>query len=484
MPARRSPAPAPQAARRNAGRRMTATPAREVALEVLRAVADRGAYANLLLPSLLAERGLHGRDAALATELTYGTLRGRGTYDAVLAACSTRALADIDPPLLDVLRLGAHQLLATRIGPHAAVATSVALARAAAGAGAAGFANAVLRRVATRDLESWIGAVAPDRAANPVGYLAVKTSHPGWIVAAISEALGEEPVTGLPRTEAALAANGTRPQVALCAVPGLASPADLVARGARAARWSPFGAYLDGGDPAGLPEVRQGRVAVQDEASQLAALALARADAGRADGSAAGASDRRWLDLCAGPGGKARLLAGLAAGRGARLVAADVREHRARLVQAVIPAASAAAIVADGTEPAWPPASFDRVLADVPCSGLGALRRRPDARWRKSPADVAALRPLQRSLLRSAINAARPGGLIAYVTCSPHVAETRAVVGEVTAARDDVLLLDAPALLSEVPDLASPGPGGQYAQFWPHLHGTDAIFLALLRRRP
>jgi len=484
MPDRRSAAPAPQAARRKAGRRPAATPAREVALEVLRAVADRDAYANLLLPALLAERGLHGRDAALATELAYGTLRGRGTYDAVLAACSTRPLADVDPPLLDVLRLGTHQLLATRIGPHAAVATSVTLARAVAGAGAAGFANAVLRRVAARDLESWIGAVAPDRAANPVGYLAVKTSHPGWIVAAVSEALGEEPVTGLPQTEAALIANGTRPQVALCAVPGLASPADLIARGARPARWSPFGAYSGGGDPAGLPEVRQGRAAVQDEASQLAALALARADAGRADTGGADASDRRWLDLCAGPGGKARLLAGLAAGRGTRLVAADVREHRARLVRAAIPAAGAAAIVADGTEPAWRPGSFDRVLADVPCSGLGALRRRPDARWRKSPADVAALGPLQRSLLRSAINAARPGGLIAYVTCSPHVAETRAVVGEVTAARDDVLLLDAPALLSEVPDLACPGPGGRYAQFWPHLHGTDAIFLALLRRRP
>jgi 16S rRNA (cytosine967-C5)-methyltransferase len=484
MPAHRSAAPAPQAARRNAGRRTAATPAREVALEVLRAVADRGAYANLLLPSLLAGRGLHGRDAALATELAYGTLRGRGTYDAVLAACSTRPLADIDPPLLDVLRLGTHQLLATRIGPHAAVSTSVALARAAAGAGAAGFANAVLRRVAARDLEAWIGAVAPDRAGNPVGYLAVKTSHPGWIVAAVSEALGEEPVTGLPRTEAALAANGTRPQVALCAVPGLASPADLIARGARAARWSPFGAYSGGGDPGALPEVRQGRAAVQDEASQLAALALARADAGRPDGGAAGAGDRRWLDLCAGPGGKARLLAGLAAGRGARLVASDVREHRARLVRAAIPAAGTAAIVADGTEPAWQPASFDRVIADVPCSGLGALRRRPDARWRKSPAEVAALGPLQRALLRSAINAARPGGVIAYVTCSPHVAETRAVVGEVTAARDDVVVLDAPALLSEVPDLACPGPGGRYAQFWPHLHGTDAIFLALLRRRP
>jgi 16S rRNA (cytosine967-C5)-methyltransferase len=485
-PRRRTAAPARQPARRAA-----ATPAREVALAVLRAVADRDAYANLLLPSLLAERGLRGRDAALATELAYGTLRGRGTYDAVLAACSTRAVADIDPPLLDVLRLGAHQLLATRIGPHAAVATSVALARTAAGAGAAGFANAVLRRVATRDLDSWIAAVAPDRAVNPVGYLAVKTSHPGWIVAAISQSLGEEPVTGLPLTEAALAANGTRPRVALCTTPGLASPADLIARGGQATRWSPFGVYLDGGDPGGIPEVRQGRAAVQDEASQLAALALTRAGTGSAGTGLAGtglpgaASGPRWLDLCAGPGGKARLLAGLAAGAGARLAAADVREHRARLVRDATAAIGAsAAIVADGTEPAWQPGSFDRVIADVPCSGLGALRRRPDARWRKSPADVVALGPLQHSLLRSAVDAARPGGVIAYVTCSPHVAETREVVRDVVAARGDVTVLDTPALLGEVPDLACPAPGGAYAQFWPHRHGTDAIFLALLRRTP
>jgi 16S rRNA (cytosine967-C5)-methyltransferase len=482
MAARRPAAPA-----RRPGSRTPPTPARKAALAVLRAVDERDAYANLLLPALLAERGLDGRDAALATELTYGTLRGRGTYDAVLAACSTRALADIDPPLLDVLRLGAHQLLATRIGPHAAVSTSVALAAAVAGPGAAGFANAVLRRVAARDLESWIAAVAPDRAADPVGYLAVSTSHPAWIVAAVSQALGEEPVTGLPLTEEALAANGIRPRVALSATPGLAVAADLVARGAEAARWSPFGAYSDGGDPGDIPEVRQGRAAVQDEASQLAALALARADVGGAAagaGTGPGAGDRRWLDLCAGPGGKARLLAGLAAGRGARLVAADVREHRARLVRAATAATgAAAAIVANGTEPAWRPGSFDRVIADVPCSGLGALRRRPDARWRKSPAEVAELGPLQRALLHSAIDAARPGGVVGYVTCSPHVAETRGVVGEVTAARRDITVLDAPALLSEVPGLACPGPGGRYAQFWPHRHGTDAIFVALLRRR-
>jgi 16S rRNA (cytosine967-C5)-methyltransferase len=449
---------------------------------VLRAVDERGAYANLLLPALLAEHGLHGREAALATELAYGTLRGRGTYDAVLAACSTRPLGGIDPPVLDVLRLGVHQLLATRIGPHAAVSTSVALARGAAGAGAAGFANAVLRRVATQDLESWVAAVAPDRAANPVGYLAVKTSHPGWIVAAFGQALGEGPATGLPLTEAALDANGVRPRVTLCATPGLASPADLVARGGEAARWSPFGVYSDGGDPADIPEVRQGRGAVQDEASQLAALALTRAGLGSGGGEPA-STDRRWLDLCAGPGGKARLLAGLAAGCGARLVAADVREHRARLVRAATAATGAgAAIVANGTEPAWRPGSFDRVIADVPCSGLGALRRRPDARWRKSPAEVAELVPLQRALLGSAIDAVRPGGVVAYVTCSPHIAETREVVDGVVAARRDVTVLDAPALLSEVPGLACPAPAERYAQFWPHRHGTDAIFLAVLRR--
>ncbi|HEV8278095.1 MAG TPA: transcription antitermination factor NusB [Streptosporangiaceae bacterium] len=472
---------------RRAGRRQGergsgrhADPARHVAFEVLRASRERDAYANLLLPALLRERGLTGRDAALATELSYGTLRGQATYDAVIAACSTRGLDQIDPPVRDVLRLGAHQLLATRVGAHAAVATSVDLAREVAGPGAAGFVNAVLRRVSTHDLEAWIAAIAPDRAADPVGHLAVRYSHPRWIVAAYSESLGEDGVAGpgdaaLAETEAALAASAGRPLVTLCAVPGLADQAELTADGAETARWSAFGAYLQGGDPAAVAAVRQGRAAVQDEASQLATLALTRVDVGT--------PDRLWLDLCAGPGGKARLLAGLAARSGARLVAADIRPHRARLVSAAVTGA-AGVVVADGTAPAWRPGSFDRVIADVPCSGLGALRRRPEARWRKSPADVAGLGALQRRLLASALAAARPGGAVAYVTCSPHVGETRAVVADVLAGRDDVAVLDAPAVLAEVPDLRCPGPGGRYAQFWPHRHGTDAIFLALLQRRP
>jgi transcription termination factor NusB len=184
-----------------------------VAFDVLRAVRERDAYANLLLPNLLRERGLTGRDAALATELSYGTLRGQGTYDAVIAACSARGFDQIDPPVRDVLRLGTHQLLATRIGAHAAVATSVDLVREVSGPGAAGFVNAVLRRVGTRDLEAWITATAPGRAADPVGHLAVRHSHTRWIVDAISAALAEDAATGFSETEAALAASaGRRPR--------------------------------------------------------------------------------------------------------------------------------------------------------------------------------------------------------------------------------------------------------------------------------
>jgi 16S rRNA (cytosine967-C5)-methyltransferase len=456
--------------------RRAVDPARRAAYDVLAAVDQRDAYANLLLPSLLAQRGLSGRDAALATELTYGTLRGRGTYDAILGLCSDRALDRVDLPLREVLRLGTHQLLATRVRPHAAVATSVDLARDLAGQRSAGFVNAVLRRVATRDLDTWISVAAPPRDRDLLGHLAVRYSHPRWLAEAIAAALGEDQAGPLAQTEAALAADGARPQVTLCAVPGQATAAELLAAGARPARWSEFGAYLEAGDPAAVTAVRERRAAVQDEASQLAAVALAQAGLG--------GRDTRWLDMCAGPGGKARLLAGLAAQRGAHLLAADARPHRARLARdAVQLSGAAAAAVADACQPPWAPGSFDRVLADVPCSGTGALRRRPEARWRKTPGDVAALGPLQRRLLGQALDAARPGGVVAYVTCSPHLAETRDVLADVLAGRHDAEVLDAPAVLDGVPGLRGPEPGSRYVQFWPHRHGTDAIFLALLRRR-
>jgi 16S rRNA (cytosine967-C5)-methyltransferase len=462
-------------------------PARRAAYDVLRAVADRDAYANLLLPALLSERGLTGRDAAFATELTYGTLRGRGTYDAILAACSDRD--DLDPPVRDVLRLGAHQLLATRVGRHAAVSTSVDLAKDVCGPRPSGFVNAVLRRVATRDLDDWIRIAAPDQSRDPSGYLAVRYSHPQWIIDAFRDALGPAAPAEL---EDALTAGNVRPAVVLALSPAEASAPQLdsaLPDGERT-RWSPYGFRLAGGDPAAL--VAAG-AAVQDEASQLAALALTRIGLipetpGEPGTGQDAATDRLWLDLCAGPGGKARLLAGLAAARGARLVASDIHPHRARHVRDALSRADGAlqdgagcgVIAADGRRVPWAPGTFDRVLADVPCSGLGSLRRRPEARWRKTPADVAELAGLQRQLLNAAIDSARPGGVVAYVTCSPHLAETRDVVVDVVQARDDVTILDAPAVLPELPSLRALDP--RFAQFWPHRHGTDAIFLSLLRR--
>jgi len=460
-------------------RRARVDPARRAAYDVLRAVDDRDAYANLLLPALLTERGLTGRDAAFATELTYGTLRGRGTYDAILAACSDRD--QLDPPVRDVLRLGAHQLLATRVGSHAAVATSVDLAKDAIGPRPSGFVNAVLRRVATRDLDAWLEIVAPSRDLDLAGHLAVRHSYPAWIIDAYRDALGDAAPAEI---EDALAAGNLRPEVVLAVIPQ--DPDDPDDRGAWPAppdaertRWSPYGLRLAGGDPA--PLVAGGQAAVQDEASQLAALALSRVDLASAPGSAP--RDGLWLDMCAGPGGKARLLAALAARRGARLVASDVRPQRAGRVRSALQRArlASAVVAADGLRVPWRPGTFDRVLADVPCSNLGSLRRRPEARWRKTPAGVQELASVQRGLLDAAIESVRPGGVVAYVTCSPHLAETRDVVTDVAARRGDVTILDAPAVLAEVPGLNSPDP--RFAQFWPHRHGTDAIFVALLARR-
>ena len=479
----------PRTGQPRTGQRRT-DPARRTAYDVLRAVADRDAYANLLLPALLSERGLTGRDAAFATELTYGTLRGRGTYDAILAACSDRD--QVDPPVRDVLRLGAHQLLSTRVGQHAAVATSVDLAKDVCGPRPSGFVNAVLRRVATRDLDAWTELVAPSRDRDPAGYLAVRCSYPRWIVEAFREALGQASAAEL---EDALAAGNLRPEVTLAVTPGQADvtpgQADLTLPASpdvTPTRWSPYGLRLAGGDPA--PLVASGHVVVQDEASQLAALALTRVNLTPPGAAAAAAGadgqDRLWLDLCAGPGGKARLLAGLAAQRGARLVASDVRPRRAGQVLTALSRVrfesplTPAVLAADGLRVPWRPGTFDRVLADVPCSNLGSLRRRPEARWRKNPDDVPGLAAVQRGLLTAAIESVRPGGVVAYVTCSPHLAETRDVVTSVAERRGDVTILDAPAVLPEIPGLAASDP--RFAQFWPHRHGTDAIFLALIRR--
>ncbi|MGD9530360.1 RsmB/NOP family class I SAM-dependent RNA methyltransferase [Pseudonocardia sp.] len=441
-------------------------PARLAALELLTAVRTRDAYANLAMPAILRRHRLRERDAALATELGYGTLRAQGLLDAVIEACTDRPLPRVEAHLLDALRLGAYQLLRTRIPPHAAVDTTVEMVRADGGSRAAGFVNGVLRAVAERDEAKWVAELAPPAGEDPLGHAAFVHAHPRWIAQAFADALG-----GTEELDAALAADDTRPVVHLLARPGEITAEELaLVTGGEPAPYSPYGVHLPpgSGEIGELDAVAEGLATVQDEGSQLVTLALARAELD-------GPDEGRWLDLCAGPGGKATLLGALAALDDAALDAVEVSEHRAELVSRAVAGLPVAVYAADGREAPLPHDVYDRVLLDAPCTGLGALRRRPEARWRRKPEDVAGLARLQRELLAAALRHVRVGGTVAYVTCSPHLSET---LGIIRRRREGVQLVDARPLLPGVPELGD----GPTVQLWPHRHGTDAMFLALLRR--
>ncbi|MFB8385919.1 RsmB/NOP family class I SAM-dependent RNA methyltransferase [Microbacterium sp. NPDC055910] len=449
--------------------------ARRVAFETIRAVHESDAYANLLLPKSIDRAGLSTADAGLATELTYGTLRREGTYDAVIALAADRPVHEIDPTVLDALRLGVHQLLSTRVASHAAVNESVELARGAAGRGAAGFTNAVLRRVSRDTPGDWMMRVA-DSARSDDERLGLLFSHPVWVVRALRRALAAEGRAA--ELEALLTADNVSPHVTMTALPGLAEVPD----DARRTPYSPYGFRLPGGDPEGMIRAAEGRIRVQDEGSQLAALALTHASPI--------APGERWLDLCAGPGGKTALLAAEALAHGARLEANEIAPARAGLVRQAVAGVPLEVPVSeqDGrVRAADTPDTYDRILVDAPCTGLGALRRRPEARWRKAPSDVPDLSELQRGLLSAAIGALAPGGVVAYVTCSPHLAETAGVVGEVRRewgdAVEEISARDAVTAASVGdPGLLPQADGSLRAQLWPHRHNTDAMSISLLRR--
>lgn len=464
------------------GRR--ADQARLTAFEVLRAVSEHDAYANLVLPTRIRENRLDRRDAGFATELTYGALRGQGLYDAILARCVDRPLDQLDPAVLDTLRLGAHQLLAMRVPNHAALDEMVSLARMVIGAGASGLINAVLRKVSLKDLETW-SAELVEGVSDESAAAAIVHSHPEWIVRALRQALVAH---GREATEIndLLAADNLAPVVNLVALPGVGSLDEAFDQGAEPGTLVKDSAYYQGGDIARLASVREGGTRVQDAGSQLVARALA--EVSLPDNG----EDQYWLDLCAGPGGKAALLAALAAQNGARITANEPAEHRAELVSKALVAIDPETwmiTVRDGREfgDTEYAGGYDRIMVDAPCSGLGALRRRPESRWRKSPKDVAELTILQGELLDAALSAVRIGGVVAYVTCSPHPAETVAVVDDVLARHKNISLMDTGAALeaSALPGMANAARkvgAGSTVQLWPHIHGTDAMFMALLTR--
>ncbi|MDQ0732464.1 RsmB/NOP family class I SAM-dependent RNA methyltransferase [Arthrobacter sp. B1I2] len=485
-----------------------ADPARLVAFEVLRAVAEEDAYANLVLPARIRHHRLDRRDAGFATELSYGALRSQGTYDAILARCVDRPLAKLDPAILDALRIGAHQLLAMRVPAHAALDQTVGLARAVIGAGPSALINAVLRKVNAHPLEEWLDLLV-DGETDETRIASLRYAHPEWIVRAMRQSLVAH---GRPAAEIneLLEADNAAPVVNLVALPGLGSLDEALENGAAPGELVEGSALSSGGDLGRLASVRAGTTRVQDVGSQLVARALAAVDLGQAvggsgygagteipasagagtgaDGAAYAADAEAWLDLCAGPGGKAALLGALAHQRGATLLANEPAPHRAKLVSqalSAIPHGSWQVRTGDGREVgAEQPEQYTRVLVDVPCTGLGALRRRPESRWRRSPKDITDLGPLQRELLASALAAVRPGGVVAYVTCSPHPAETTAVVADVLRKRTDLELLDAGAALDAVSLTGNLGAGHELtAQLWPHIHHTDAMFLALIRKK-
>jgi 16S rRNA (cytosine967-C5)-methyltransferase len=448
-------------------RRTPLDPARQAAFDVLRAVSERDAYANLALPALLRERAITGRDAAFATELTYGTSRVIGLLDAVIARAANRPVEQIDPVLLELLRLGAYQLLRTRVDAHAAVDTTVEQAAIEFDSARAGFVNGVLRTISARDEQSWVAELAPSADTDPVGHIAFVNAHPRWIAQAFSDALG----ASAGELGALLASDNERPLVHLAARPGAITAEDLAsAVDGTVGRYSPYAVYLSGGDPGGLAPLRDGLAQVQDEGSQLVARALTLEPI---DGG-----DSRWLDLCAGPGGKTALLAAIGTASGARVRAVEPAAHRAVLVEQNVRGYDVEVLRVDGRDSGLAPASFDRVLVDAPCTGLGALRRRPEARWRRQPGDVPGLAKLQKELLASAIELTRPGGVVLYATCSPHLAETVGVIADAVR-RHPVRAIDTRSLFEGVADVGA----GPHVQLWPHRHGTDAMFAAALQVR-
>lgn len=461
-------------------------PARLTAFQILQAVTNEDAYANLVLPTRIRRNKLDRQDAAFATELTYGTLRTMGTYDAILGQCVDRPIEQLDTPVLDALRLGAHQLLNMRVPNHAALDTTVALVRSHIGAGPSGLVNAVLRKVSRQSLDEWLDQLAPGDSDQD---LSIRYAHPSWILRAVKQSLayhGRDPQD----FHQVLEANNIAPELNLIALPGIGDLEPVLEYGATASRLLHGAAVFTGGDAGRIPGVADGTVRVQDIGSQLTAHALVGARPAQATES--------WLDMSAGPGGKAAVLASLAALHDAKLQANDVSEHRTKLVEQALRVVDEnvwSTSVADGVEMGDDPANaqrFDRILLDAPCTGLGALRRRPESRWRRTPQDLATLTQLQSQLLDAAVNMLKPGGLLAYVTCSPHIAETSLQVTDVMKRHPEVQLLDSASAMQSVAlqqdgepaltrtTITTGDAASNMAQLWPDLHKTDAMFFALL----
>ena len=423
---------------------------RLLAFEVLAEVELQGAYSNLILPKALTESSLDDKDRAFATELVYGTLRMQGRHDHFISAASDRSIEQIDPKALIVLRLGTHQLKQMRVPSHAAIYESVELAKKVVGKSTASFVNAILRKIDSLDFEQL------SKPTQEYAKLALEYSHPEWIVSSYFDSLkNSSEVISL------LQANNNPAKPTLIAWPGLTTQGDLLEAGAFAIATSSVAATFDG-NPGEIAAIRERRAGVQDLGSQLVVEKF---------------YDQfnpnlRWLDLCAGPGGKAAYLSALLKRDGGFLLANEISSERAKLVSQVMHHGKVN--VSDGRSMPDELGKFDRILLDAPCTGIGALRRRPEVRWRRSLQDLKNLTALQSELLESATRLLSPGGIIAYVTCSSHQAETKFQIRT---------FLKQHSNFTRIPVNDHRADIDGDLQLWPHRDGTDAMFLSLLKSK-
>ncbi len=460
---------------------MSAAPARRAAYRILLDVETGRAD----LPQAIAAARGHlddPRDQALAAAIAIGTQRWRGALDYLIERFARRHIGAIDTEVLTSLRLSAYQIIyLTRIPPSAAVGEGVDLVREARKKSAAGFVNAVLRAIAReRDAPPLPrrpdGSIGEDerRTAALLDYLSVTLSHPRWLVARWLTRYGEE------ATEAWLRFNNEEAPLTVRANLLKISVEDLAARlqehGVSTARtrFAPHGLVATSGNPIRTPLEREGLFVVQDEASQLAGLMLPVKPGDRV------------LDACASPGGKTTEFAAEMEDRGL-IVASDVRARRVALLRETVRRSGTTCVrmtQADFTRPAPFGAIFDAVLLDAPCSGLGTLRRDPDIKWRRAESDLAELAAAELLMLQHAADAVRPGGWLAYATCSSEPEENEDVVSRFLEARPDYMAVPAPARMTAPDDASSPIDAAGHLRTYPHLHRLEAFFAALLQRRP
>jgi 16S rRNA (cytosine967-C5)-methyltransferase len=433
---------------------------RLLAFDIISEVNRRGGYSNLLLPQALNESTFDERDRGFTTELVYGTIRMQGLYDYVFQQISDRPWSEVDPEIVDLARMGAHQVFSMRTPPHAAVSATVDVARKNLGESKGSFINALMRKATSQEIEQWLEPLKAE--SDVIKRMSIEYSHPEWIISAYFDLLKDEDLV-----KSELISNNTPAKPTLVSWPGASTQDELITLGATSTKYSRFGA-VHNDPPASLEVIRHRRAGVQDEGSQLVAQIF----------SDATSTAQRTLDLCAGPGGKAALLSHICDVSGRDFVANEISEARAALVKKVI--GRFPVLVGDARAIAESNLRFNAILADVPCTGLGALRRRPEVRWRRTLKDLAPLLALQSEIVESALSVLEPAGVFGYATCSPHYAETTAQVQSILKKHDDLELIDITAYLPE--GLEDCTRGGALS-LWGHLHNTDSMYLALFQKK-